>query len=95
MLKIVFSPEAKSDLDEIFEHILSQDPSAASEALDRIGRRIASLAELPQQGRPGRVPGTRELVIPQTRFVFPYQVTGRTIEILRVYHGARTWPDHF
>jgi toxin ParE1/3/4 len=42
---------------------------------------------------PGRVPGTRELVIPKTPYVVPYRVRGSTIEIARVYHSSRRWPE--
>jgi toxin ParE1/3/4 len=44
-------------------------------------------------GRPGRVPGTRELVIPKTPFIVPYRLQRKVIQILRVYHGARRWPE--
>jgi toxin ParE1/3/4 len=94
-LKILFSPEARQDLDEIFEFILQERPEMASVVLARISERILSLIEMPHQGRPGRVAGTRELVVPRTPFIVPYQVTGNTVEVLRVYHGARKWPDHF
>jgi toxin ParE1/3/4 len=53
------------------------------------------LAKTPEMGRPGRVPGTRELVIPRTPFIVPYRLQGNTIQILRVYHGARRWPERF
>lgn len=43
-------------------------------------------------GRPGRVPGTRELVIANTPFLVPYRVKGDTVIVLRVFHGARRWP---
>ena len=46
-------------------------------------------------GRPGRVPGTRELVIPGTPYIVPYRVQGEAIQILRVYHSARRWPESF
>jgi len=94
-LKILFAPEAVQDLDEIFDHILQENPGIASVVLNRISERILSLAEMPHQGRPGRISGTRELVAPKTPFIVPYQITGNTVEILRVYHGARRWPDHF
>jgi toxin ParE1/3/4 len=51
------------------------------------------LADNPHMGRPGRVPGTRELVVTRTPYIVPYRVRGDTLEILRVYHGARRWPD--
>lgn len=46
-------------------------------------------------GRPGRVPGTRELVIPRTTFIVPYRLVGNTIQILRIFHGTRRWPETF
>jgi toxin ParE1/3/4 len=51
------------------------------------------LPDNPEMGRPGRVPGTRELVIPSTPFIVPYRLDGNTIQILRVFHGARRWPE--
>ena len=53
------------------------------------------LPNTPQMGCPGRVPGTRELVIPKTPFVVPYRLQRNVIQILRVYHGARRWPESF
>jgi toxin ParE1/3/4 len=49
----------------------------------------------PEMGRPGRVPGTRELVIPRTPFIVPYRLVGNTIQVLRIFHGARRWPEAF
>ena len=46
-----------------------------------------------QSGRPGRVAGTRELVVTGTPYVAAYQVTRETVRILRVLHGAQQWPD--
>ena len=51
------------------------------------------LAENPKLGMPGRVPGTRELVIPKTPYIVPYRVRGSRIEIARVYRSSRRWPD--
>jgi hypothetical protein len=44
-------------------------------------------------GRPGRVPGTRELVVPRTPSIVPYRGQRATIQILRVFRGARRWPE--
>ncbi len=41
------------------------------------------------------VPGTRELVIPKRPFIVPYRMQRDIIQILRVYHGARRWPENF
>lgn len=57
--------------------------------------RIVWSPENPEIGRTGRVSGTRELVIRGTPFIVPYRAVGGDIHILRVYHGARKWPDRF
>ena len=46
-------------------------------------------------GRPGRVPGTRELVIPRTPFIVPYRLVGNAIHVLRIFDAARQWPETF
>jgi addiction module RelE/StbE family toxin len=51
------------------------------------------LRDFPESGRPGRVAGTRELVVTGTPYVAAYQVTDTAVRILRVLHGAQQWPD--
>jgi toxin ParE1/3/4 len=43
-------------------------------------------------GRPGRVTGTRELVISGTPFVVIYRLQEQSIEVLRLLHSAQQWP---
>ncbi|MGH9660026.1 MAG: type II toxin-antitoxin system RelE/ParE family toxin, partial [Bryobacteraceae bacterium] len=50
------------------------------------------LASQPQMGRPGRVLGTRELVVPDTPYIIPYRVRGERLELIAVFHGAQKWP---
>jgi toxin ParE1/3/4 len=54
---------------------------------------VRRLLEFPESGRPGRVAGTRELVVPHTPFIAAYVVTGDRIRILRILHSAQVWPD--
>ena len=51
------------------------------------------IPENPGIGRSGRVPGTREFVVAHTPYIVPYRVRHGMVEVLRVYHGARRWPD--
>jgi toxin ParE1/3/4 len=63
--------------------------------VDRIATSVERLATHPALGRTGRVPGTRELVVSGTPHLVAYRVRGETVEILRVFHGARKWPEKF
>jgi len=94
-MRIVFSPQARADLRDIFLYIADDNPAAARAVLKRIRSRISDLQDSPYLGRPGRVPGTRELIIAGTPYVIPYQISSDQLRILRVYHGARQWPESF
>jgi toxin ParE1/3/4 len=92
----IWSPEAIADLAALRAYIAQDDPAAAQRiALHILHNVEALLPNHPGMGRPGRVPGTRELVIPKTPFIVPYRVEGDRIQILRVFHGARRWPERF
>jgi toxin ParE1/3/4 len=95
-MKIVWSPEAIQDLISLRAYIAEENPVAARRILLRVLHDVEHLLpDNPQMGRPGRVPGTRELVVPRTPYIVPYRVQRATIQILRVFHGARRWPERF
>lgn len=82
-----------ANLDEEAEYIARYDPQAAVRMVQRIRSAVQNLAIHPALGHPGRVPGTRELVVSGTPYIVPYRVRGQTLEILRVFHTARKWPS--
>jgi toxin ParE1/3/4 len=86
---------ALSNLDEEAEYIARDDPHAAARMAERIASSIERLATYPASGRSGRVPSTRELVVSGAPYIVPYRVRGETVEILRVFHTARKWPEKF
>lgn len=94
-LKLIWSPQARADLREIYLYIAQDNPYAARSVQARIKEGVAFLKDNPHTGRPGRAPGTRELVIAQTLYIVPYRVLEDRLELLRVYHGARRWPADF
>ena len=92
----IWSAEAIEDLVALRAYIEQDDKAAALRVALHIVHSVETLlANNPEMGRPGRVPGTRELVIPKTPFIVPYRVVGTTIQILRVFHGRRRWPETF
>jgi addiction module RelE/StbE family toxin len=82
-----------ADRTAIFETIEADNPRAAVDMDDRIQTRVEGLARFPEMGRPGRIEGTRELVIARTPYIAAYRIVGDTVRILRVLHGAQMWPD--
>lgn len=95
-MNIVWSPEALDDLAALHAYIAEDAPAAAQRTVMRVVDAVEQLlAEHPAIGRPGRVPGTRELGITGTPYLVPYRVQGKTLQVLRVYHGARRWPEQF
>ena len=95
-MRIAWSAEALSDLADLRTYIAEDDPEAAKRTALAIVRAIKGILPVhPAFGKPGRVPGTRELIVPRTSVIVPYRVRGAQIEILRIYHESRRWPDHF
>jgi addiction module RelE/StbE family toxin len=94
-MKVIWSPEARQDLRKIYLYLAAENPSATRALQERIKQGVQLLQDNPHIGRPGRVAGTRELVISGTSYIVPYRIGEKRLELLRVYHMARKWPEHF
>ena len=83
-MTIVWSPESIEDLVALRAYI-AEDKSYRCTAgcSDNVKNIEQLLPDNPSIGRAGRVPGTRELVIPGTPYIVPYRVLRTTIRILR------------
>lgn len=92
-MRLEWSAFAIEDRDGIFDYIEEDSPRAAVVVDDRIRVQVGQLLQFPETGRPGRIEGTRELVISQTPYIAAYRITGDTVRILRVLHCAQLWPD--
>ena len=86
---------ALRNLDHEAEFIAADDPQAARQVVSQVLDAVAVLALQPGIGRPGRVPGTRELVVGKTRYLVPYRVRGEVVEVLRVFHTSRRPPKRW
>jgi toxin ParE1/3/4 len=91
-MKLVWIPPALDDLEQLRAYIATDAPAAGEMIAARVVRAVLTLADFPQRGRPGRVRGTRELVVPSTPYVVAYRVEADDVEVLRIVHGARRWP---
>ena len=92
-MTVVWSRRAIDNLIALRDYIAEDNPRGAAS----VARRILDAAELlttqPQIGRPGRIMGTRELVVSGTPYIAPYRVRRGTLELLAVFHGRQKWPD--
>lgn len=91
-MRIKWLQKAIKTFDKAMGYIAQEDEEAAQTISEDIEARVAGLLEQPYQGRPGRIFGTRELVIDKYPFIVPYRVKGDEIQILRVFHTSRKPP---
>ena len=94
-MRLRWARAASDDLDRVDEYISRDDPRAAIDVVLDIIHAIELLKQHPGLGRPGRVEGTRELIIPGLPYIVPYLEQGDTIVVLRVLHSSMKWPRHF
>ena len=91
MTVLFWTGEALRDRDEIYDYIEADNPLAALALDELFSEKAARLVDHPALGRPGRVAGTRELVV-SSNFIVVYDLVGDRVRILRVLHAARQWP---
>jgi toxin ParE1/3/4 len=94
-LRVAYTHRAAGDLRHIKAYIGQHNPGAALRTVRTIRDRIARLAARLRVGRPGRVAGTRELVVTGTPYIVAYAVADQRVEVLAIIHGAQRWPDTF
>jgi toxin ParE1/3/4 len=92
-MKVIWSRRAIQHLAALRDFIALDSEQNAALVADRILTSVALLAKHPEMGRPGRIVGTRELVIPRTPFVIPYRVRNQQLELIAVFHGRQKWPS--
>lgn len=92
MIRVRWLPSAVDALEEIVDFIGEDDPAAAMALADRIISAVDdALPNAPYMGRPGRVTGTRELVV-HRRYIVVYAVTPDAVTVLDIIHTARLYP---
>ena len=96
-VQVSWLARALRNLDDEAEFVAQENPAAARALVQRVHDAIGHLKANPALGRPGRIHGTRELVVPGTRYIIPYRVKPRSdrIEILRFFHTARRPPNRW
>lgn len=92
-MTIRWTHPAVADLTHICDYTEAHfGADAASRTSAAVFVAVDSLRNMPKQGRLGRKPGTRELVLSNLPFLVVYRVVGDAVEVVRILHGAQQWP---
>jgi toxin ParE1/3/4 len=91
-MKVVWSQRAIGHLVAIRKFIEKDSDGSAALVAARILDAIEILQTQRHMGRPGRLAGTRELVVSGTPYIVPYRVRRERLELLAVFDGRREWP---
>jgi len=94
-VEVKWTRRASDQLASAYAYVLEANPAAAHRQMEIVIRAVEQLSDFPEIGRPGRVAGTRELVIQSTPYIVAYRLRGRSVRILALLHGARRWPTRF
>ena len=91
MPDLEWKASAVADLMAIVDYISDDNPDAALALMDEIQGKVEQLPAHPKRCSPGRVNGTRELVV-RPNYIVVYTETPTMVTVLRVLHAAQMWP---
>jgi len=90
-LRVVWTPEALQDRVDVWDYIAADNPRAAVRMDELFSDAAARLADHPKLGRPGKIQGTRELVLHES-YRLVYEISGEAVWLLALVHTARQRP---
>ncbi|EGQ8581712.1 MULTISPECIES: type II toxin-antitoxin system RelE/ParE family toxin [Gammaproteobacteria] len=92
-MQIKWLKKALINLEHSAEYLQEQNPQSARDFVKEVHELTELLKANPAMGRPGRVFGTRELILQKFPYIIPYRVKDNRIEILRVFPTRMNQPD--
>jgi len=75
------------------EYIARDNPAAAQKVVKAIYNTAEKLETFPEMGRPGRVPGTRELPLSEYPYTLVYRIKATRVVVYAVLHQSRQYPS--
>ena len=96
--RVEITPSAEADIGEIWDYIAQDSPGNATNFIRALEKQIASLEQFPE--RCPRIP-ENEILATSYRHILHgsyrtiFRITGTTVVILRVIHGARLLDTSF
>ncbi|KMN82416.1 type II toxin-antitoxin system RelE/ParE family toxin [Chromobacterium alkanivorans] len=94
-MRLVWLRSALQNLQQETEYLAEENPAAAVALVKAVRVATNHLMDFPSTGRPGRVPGTRELVLEGFPYLIPYRVKDDQVQILRIFHTRRRPPKRW
>lgn len=91
MLRIIWSNEARMDMRDILAYIARRDVAASKRLRQLITNSVLPILENPFLYRPGRIAGTREIVV-HPNYIVVYRIREGAINVLRVLHSRQQYP---
>ena len=94
---IRWSLAADNDLAEILAYFISiAEEESGKSVVSQLIKSASRLAQYPLSGRPGRLQGTREIILRKLPYILVYRiVSSELVEISRALHTSRLWPNIF
>ncbi len=91
-LRLIVSDAAREDLNQVFDYIQADNPTAAEKFLNQIEASLSTLSSFPSRGKLARDESLRArdyriLVIGE--YLAFYRIQGSAVNIIRVIHGRR------
>jgi toxin ParE1/3/4 len=93
--RLYVSPTAESDLAGILSYIASDKPGAATKFVQRLRNRCESLAHHPYVGEDCSILKPKMRRVTYAGYLIFFRADDEKVEIIRVVHGARDWPELF
>lgn len=88
--KVILSPLALDDLEQIVRHITADNPAAAQRMGTRLMDQAETLSRLPHRGgNVRRRPGVKQLLLRPYLIFYRVKDEEHRVEVLRFWHGAQ------
>jgi plasmid stabilization system protein ParE len=94
--KVIWDEEAIEELRQIVRHISHYNPIAARKTGETMLKKAGSLGTHPHLGKiysKLNRDDVREIPVPPYRIFYHIKDAGRTVQILKIWHGARQEPE--
>jgi toxin ParE1/3/4 len=92
-MQVKWLRRALRNLEQARNYVFQDNPTAAQELIIKIQNAANQLQNYPFMGKNGRVEGTKELIISNSPYILIYRVKEESVEVLRILHTSKRYPE--